>query len=44
MSWAPAQAPGAIFQPAGGEKALVKKLVSGGCDNMVKIWTCQGDT
>jgi protein transport protein SEC13 len=37
VSWAPAIQPGSFLQH--GSKQLVKRLVSGGCDNLVKIWT-----
>ncbi|XP_045166697.1 protein SEC13 homolog [Mercenaria mercenaria] len=37
VSWAPALSPNALFEQTG-RPALVKKLVSGGCDNLVKIW------
>lgn len=36
VSWAPAMAPGALVGP--GMLDPVQKLVSGGCDNTVKVW------
>lgn len=37
VSWAPAVAPGALLDPTGRPQP-VKRIVSGGCDNLVKIW------
>ncbi|KAK2184986.1 hypothetical protein NP493_248g01029 [Ridgeia piscesae] len=37
VSWGPAIHPGALLEPSGGHKT-VKKFVSGGCDNLIKIW------
>ena len=37
VSWAPALAPNSLFDQTG-RPTPVKKLVSGGCDNLVKIW------
>jgi len=37
VSWAPAVQPGALLDPSGQQKT-VKRFVSGGCDNLVKIW------
>ena len=37
VSWAPAQPPGSLVTPGSGAP-LVRRLVSGGCDNLVKIW------
>jgi len=37
VSWAPAIAPGAIVSSSN-NTAPVKRLVSGGCDNLAKIW------
>ena len=36
VSWAPAAAPGSLIGPFYGNN--VHKLVSGGCDNTVKVW------
>ncbi|KAJ1679881.1 GTPase-activating protein S13 [Spiromyces aspiralis] len=47
VSWAPAVPVGAITQPTvgtNGPAPLVKQLVSGGCDNLIKIWTWDGET
>ena len=38
VSWAPAIAPGALA--SGGEFVPSMRLVTGGCDNMVKLWRC----
>ena len=35
VSWAPASAPGSLI---GADPGPVQKLVSGGCDNTVKVW------
>lgn len=35
VSWAPASAPGSLV---GADPGPVQKLVSGGCDNTVKVW------
>jgi protein transport protein SEC13 len=37
VSWAPAYSPGSATQK-NGPTQLSKRLVSGGCDNAVKIW------
>jgi protein transport protein SEC13 len=37
VSWAPAQPPGSLVTPGSGAP-LVRRLASGGCDNLVKIW------
>ncbi|KAF4525558.1 hypothetical protein B566_EDAN015115 [Ephemera danica] len=44
VSWAPATIPNSVFDPAAaaGSKP-VKRLVSGGCDNLVKIWREEND-
>jgi protein transport protein SEC13 len=39
VSWAPAAAP--VLKQ--GESKIVKRFVSGGCDNLVKIWKEEGD-
>ncbi|KAF5175318.1 transport protein SEC13-like protein [Thalictrum thalictroides] len=36
VSWAPALAPGVLV--SSGETDIVQKLVSGGCDNLIKVW------
>ena len=36
VSWAPATTGGTIA--SGGQESAVMRLVSGGCDNMVKLW------
>ncbi|XP_077980980.1 protein SEC13 homolog [Glandiceps talaboti] len=39
VSWAPAVVPGSLIeQPAAAKPTTVKRFVSGGCDNLVKIW------
>lgn len=39
VSWAPAIQPNSILEPAGAQKPpQVKRFVSGGCDDLVKIW------
>lgn len=39
VSWAPATLPGSLISVNGGNEGnLIKRLVSGGCDNLVKIW------
>ncbi|XP_046355207.2 protein SEC13 homolog [Haliotis rufescens] len=37
VSWAPATAPNALFEQ-GARQQAVKRFVSGGCDNLVKLW------
>lgn len=40
VSWAPAYAPSSLLQNSNtNQPVLVKRLVSGGCDNLVKVWT-----
>eukprot|EP00245_Coleochaete_scutata_P001017 TRINITY_DN11242_c0_g1_i1.p1 TRINITY_DN11242_c0_g1~~TRINITY_DN11242_c0_g1_i1.p1 ORF type:complete len:302 (-),score=35.49 TRINITY_DN11242_c0_g1_i1:727-1632(-) len=39
VSWAPAATPGVLLS---GSTAPVQKLVSGGCDNTVKVWKLEG--
>jgi protein transport protein SEC13 len=40
VTWAPAAIPGSLVQAQGANPTVntVKKLVSAGCDNMIKIW------
>lgn len=39
VSWAPAVVPGSLIdQPSGQKPNYVKRFVSGGCDNLVKLW------
>ncbi|KAG7268400.1 hypothetical protein CRUP_016274 [Coryphaenoides rupestris] len=39
VSWAPAVVPGSLVdQPSGQKPNYVKRFVSGGCDNLVKLW------
>ena len=38
VSWAPAVSPGSLIDQSGSQKSLVKKFVTGGCDNLIKIW------
>ena len=39
VSWAPAVVPGSLIdQPTGQKPNYVKRFVSGGCDNLVKLW------
>jgi protein transport protein SEC13 len=40
VTWAPAAIPGSLVQAQGGNPTVntVKKLVSAGCDNLIKIW------
>jgi len=38
VSWGPAVHPGALLDQSSGQKPVVKRFVSGGCDNLVKIW------
>lgn len=39
VSWAPAIGPNAAFDSSSGVRsAPVKRFVSGGCDNLVKVW------
>jgi len=37
VSWAPAMIPGSLLNPST-TSAPIKRLASGGCDNLVKIW------
>lgn len=40
VTWAPAAIPGSLVQTNGGNPNVnvVKKIVSAGCDNLIKIW------
>lgn len=38
VSWAPAVSPGSLLEPGANSGDLVKRFVTGGCDNLVKIW------
>ncbi|ETI23339.1 hypothetical protein G647_05139 [Cladophialophora carrionii CBS 160.54] len=38
VSWAPSAVPGAIARKDGGSTGVVKRFVTGGSDNQVKIW------
>ncbi len=38
VSWAPAVSPGSLLNSAAPTAPPVKRLVSGGCDNLVKTW------
>lgn len=39
VSWGPAVVPGSLIdQPTGQKPNYVKRFVSGGCDNLVKLW------
>jgi len=38
ISWGPAVQPGALLDPASGQRSSVKRFVTGGCDNLVKVW------
>lgn len=38
VSWGPSVSPGALIESSAGSKPVVKRFVSGGCDNLVKIW------
>lgn len=37
VSWGPAVQPGALLEGTG-DKKVVKRFVSGGCDNLIKVW------
>lgn len=37
VSWGPAVHPGGLLDPSGSQKT-VRRFVSGGCDNLIKIW------
>ncbi|XP_071960229.1 protein SEC13 homolog [Antedon mediterranea] len=39
VSWAPAVVPGSLIEPPSTQRPnIAKRLVTGGCDNLVKIW------
>jgi protein transport protein SEC13 len=38
VSWAPAVAPGSLVVTQSHTAGNVKKIATGGCDNLVKIW------
>jgi len=38
VSWAPSLAPGSLVNSSSTPNTLVKRFVSGGCDNHIKIW------
>jgi protein transport protein SEC13 len=38
VTWAPAAIPGSLIHANGGNLNVMKKLVSAGCDNLIKIW------
>lgn len=38
VSWAPAAPPGSLVSPGAAGGPLVRKLATGGCDSLVKIW------
>jgi len=40
VSWAPAVSPGSLVSSSAPVAPPSKRLVSGGCDNLVKIWRC----
>ena len=44
VSWAPAVVPGSLIEPptSAQHNEMVKKFVSSGCDNLVKVW-CEKD-
>ncbi|KAI7870038.1 WD40-repeat-containing domain protein [Spinellus fusiger] len=46
VTWAPAAIPGSLVQANGGSPAVnvVKKFVSAGCDNRIKIWGWREET
>jgi protein transport protein SEC13 len=39
VSWAPALTPGSLVATQGAAAGNVRKLATGGCDNLVRIWT-----
>lgn len=44
VSWAPAVAPNSALEKAGSQRQqVVKRFVTGGCDNLVKIWKEEDD-
>jgi len=40
VSWAPAFGPGTMVAADASSPVMAKRLVSGGCDGLVKIWRC----
>lgn len=38
VSWAPAIPPSSVLNSSAPSSSPIKRLVSGGCDNLVKIW------
>lgn len=38
VSWAPATGAGSLISASGGQQGQVRRFVSGGSDNSVKIW------
>ncbi|KAG1143069.1 hypothetical protein G6F37_002496 [Rhizopus arrhizus] len=46
VTWAPAAIPGSLVQANGGNTNVnsVKKIVSAGCDNLIKIWGYKEDS
>jgi len=38
VSWAPAQVPGFLVDTTSAAAPLVRRLATGGCDNLVKLW------
>ncbi|RCH86024.1 GTPase-activating protein S13 [Rhizopus azygosporus] len=46
VTWAPAAIPGSLVQASGGNPNVnvVKKIVSAGCDNLIKIWGYKEET
>jgi protein transport protein SEC13 len=38
VSWAPANYPGALFSSGRAAQTRVRRFVTGGSDNLVKIW------
>lgn len=44
VSWAPSAVPGTLVSVTGGAvQTARKRLVTGGCDNLVKIWRYTGE-
>lgn len=38
VSWGPAVSPNSLLEQNSNQKSAVKRFVSGGCDNLIKIW------
>ncbi|KAJ7353967.1 GTPase-activating protein S13 [Desmophyllum pertusum] len=38
VSWAPSVSPGSLLEPGSKSGVLDKRFVTGGCDNLVKVW------